>query len=165
MSRRPIGAAIADLRPVGPSRRQLMVSATATVATAPVSLDNDPAIQVCEAWQAHQAEYQDLVRRWQTLEAHLIHNHDWCRLSRRQRAAMPEAAELDAIDDRRDVVFDQQQQLLAALPHIRATTPRGLAAKLTVAASVIHRHENAEGHELITSVLRDVRNMAAGLVE
>lgn len=131
----------------------------------PAGLTGDPAIQACRAWQACRAEYEDLIERWQTLEAHLIHNHDWCSLSRRQRAAMPEAVELDAIDDRRDAVFDHKQQILAALPRISATTPHGLAAKLTVAAAVIHRHENAEGHELITSVLRDLRNMAGGILE
>lgn len=139
---------------------------TAAIATAnPVGAHSDPAIQACRAWQACRAEYDDLIKRWQTLETHLIHNHDWCRLSRRQRAAMPEAVELDAIDDRRDVVFDHKQQLLVALPHICATTPRGLAAKLTVAAAVIHRYENAEGHELIISVLRDLRNMAGEVLE
>jgi hypothetical protein len=141
-----------------------MIGAAAIAAAKPAGANSDPAIQTCNAWQACQAEYEDLIKRWQTLETHLIHNHDWCRLSRRQRAAMPEAVELDAIDDRRDAVFDRKQQLLAALPRISATTPRGLAAKLTVAAAVIHRHENAEGHELITSVLRDLRNMAGGVL-
>jgi hypothetical protein len=165
MSRRVTGAAPADSRPNGPSRRQLIVSSATAATVLPAGLTGDPAIQACRAWQACQAEYEDLIKRWQTLEAYLIHNHDWCRLSRRQRAAMPEAFELDAIDDLRDMVFDHKQQLLMALPHISATTPRGLAAKLAVAASVIHRHENAEGHELISSVLRDLRNMAGGLLE
>jgi hypothetical protein len=128
-------------------------------------ITSDPALQACHAWQACKAEYDDLTKRWQALETYLFRNHDWSRLSRRQRAAIREATELDAIDDRRDVVFDHKQHLLLALPHISATTPRGLVAKLTVAASVIHRDENAEGHALITSVLRDFRNMAGDILE
>jgi hypothetical protein len=147
-----------------PSRRQLVIGSAATAMIRPTQAYGDPAVEACNAWQACQAEYEDLIKRWQTLEAHLIHNHDWCMLSRRQRAAMAEAVELDAIDDCRDAVFDHKQQLLAALPRISATTPHGLAAKLTVAAAVIHRHENAEGHELITSVLRDLRIMAGGIL-
>lgn len=165
MSRRPKGAAIADLRPNSLSRRQLMVGSAATIAVAPVRLDNDPAVQACNAWQANQAEYEDLTKRWQSLETYLFRNHNWPRLSRRQRAAIPEAAELDAIDDRRDELSDHEPQLLLVVLQTNATTPRGLAAKLTVAASVVRPYENAEGHDLVTSVLRDYRRMTEGIVE
>ncbi len=165
MSRRLKGAAIADLRPNGPSRRQLIVGSAAIVAMAPVSLDTDLAIQACNAWQANQAEYEDLTRRWQALETYLFQNYNWPKLSRRQRAAIPEAAELDAIDDRRDELSDHEQQLLMTVLQTAATTSRGLAAKLTVAASIVRPYENAEGHELVTSVLRDYRRMNEGIVE
>lgn len=131
----------------------------------PLSLDSDPAVLACRAWQACRAEYEDLTKRWQALETYLFHDHDWCRLSRRQRAAIPEAAELDAIDDRRDELSDQEQQLLMVLLQTSATTLRGLAAKLTVAASIVRPYENAEGHDLITSVLRDFRSMTGGILE
>jgi hypothetical protein len=165
MSRRPIGAAIAELRPNGPSRRQLMVGSAATIAMAPVSLDNDPAVLACRAWQTCQAEYEDLTKRWQTLETYLFRNHNWSKLSRRQRAAIPEAAELDAIDDRRDELSDQEQQLLMVILQTSATTPYGLAAKLTAAASIIRPYHNAEGHDLIKSVLRDFRSMTGSILE
>jgi acyl-CoA reductase-like NAD-dependent aldehyde dehydrogenase len=165
MSRRPEGAAIADLRPNGLSRRQLMVGSAATTVMARVSLDNDPAIQACNAWQANQAEYEDLTKRWQALETHLFRNHNWSKLSRRQRAAIPEAADLDAIDDRRDELSDHERQLLMGVLQTSATTPRGLAAKLAVAASIVRPYENAEGHDLITSVLRDYRSMTEGIIE
>jgi hypothetical protein len=127
---------------------------------APSARDVDPAIRACRTWSDRQSEYAGLIKRWQALEAHLIKHHDWCRLSSRQRATMPEALELDAIDDRLDVIHDQKQQVLSNLPRIGATTPRGLAAKLAVAAKVINRHENAEAHELITSVLFEFRALA-----
>jgi hypothetical protein len=78
---------------------------------------------------------------------------------------MPEATELDAIDDRLDLIHDHKQQLLLALPQIRASTPPGLVAKLSIAASIIHRHDNAEAHELIMSVLRDIRRMEGSELE
>jgi hypothetical protein len=131
----------------------------------PAGIASDPALQACRAWQACKAEYDALTTRWQALETHLSRYHNWYRLSRRQRAAIPEAAELDVIDDCRDVVFDHKQHLLVALPDISATTHLGIVAKLTVAASVIHRDENAEGHALITSILRDFRSMAGGMPE
>ncbi|MBI1360058.1 MAG: hypothetical protein GC155_07205 [Alphaproteobacteria bacterium] len=132
---------------------------------APVSLDNDPTIPACRALQACQAEHEDLTKRWQTLETYLFRNQEWCRLSRRQRAAIPEAAELDAIDDRLDELSDHEQQLLMVLIQTSATTPRGLAAKLAVAASIVRPYENADAHDLITSVLRDFRSMVGGILE
>lgn len=152
-------------RAMSPSRRQLVVGSAATAMMPLTQAGADPAIGVCRAWQANQAEYENLTKRWQALETYLFRNHNWPKLSRRQRAAIPEAAELDAIDDRRDELSDHEQQLLMAVLQTSATTPRGLAAKLTVAASIVRPYENAEGHDLIKSVLRDYRCMTEGLVE
>ncbi|RYZ14630.1 MAG: hypothetical protein EON61_02955 [Alphaproteobacteria bacterium] len=137
-----------------------MAGSALAAAAANSSVSVDPALQACNAWQAFHAECDGLIKRWQTLESYLIRQHNWRRLSRRQRAAIPEAFVLDAIDDRLDDIHDQQQQLLASLPLIYATTPRGIAAKLAVVASVVHREENAEAHELIVSVLADFRTLA-----
>ena len=148
-----------------PSRRQVMIGSAATATVMPARFDGDPAVQACNAWQASQAEYEDLTKRWQALESHIFRNHNWCRLSRRQRAAIPESAELDAIDDRRDELHDHKQLLLMALIQTSATTPRGLAAKLTVATSVVHLSENAEGHGLVASVLRDFQRFGWNIQE
>ncbi|RYG32947.1 MAG: hypothetical protein EON93_10385 [Burkholderiales bacterium] len=137
-----------------------MVGSALAAAAANSSISIDPALQACDRWQAFHAECDGLIKRWQALETYLFRHHDWSRLSRRQRAMIPEAFELDAIDDRMDEIHDQQQQLLSNLPLIDATTPRGIAAKLAVAASVVHREENVEAHELIVSVLADFRTLA-----
>lgn len=160
MPRFPCFSGSAYVRSHEPSRRQLMVGSALAAAAANSSILVDSALQACNAWQAFHAECDGLIKRWQTLESHLFRQHDWSRLSRRQRAAIPEALELDAIDDRLDEIHDQQQQLLSSLPLIDATTPRGIAAKLAVVASVVHREENAEAHELIVSVLADFRTLA-----
>jgi len=165
MSRRVTRAAPADLRPNGPSRRQLIVSSAAAATVAPAGTTSDPALQACRAWQACRAEYDDLTQRWQTLETYLFRHYNWSRLSRRQRRAIPEAAELDQIDDRRDELSDHEQQLLMLVLRTSATTPHGVAAKLTVAGSIVRPYENAEGHDLITSVLRDFRSITQGIAE
>lgn len=160
MSRRVTPAAPVDSRPNGPSRRQLIIGCAATATVSPAGITSDPALQACRAWQACRAEYDDLTKRWQALETYLFRQYNWSRLSRRQRAAIPEAAELDQIDDRRDELSDHEQQLLMLVLRTSATTPHGLAAKLTVAGSIVHPYENAEGHNLIKSVLRDLRRIA-----
>lgn len=147
------------------SRRHFMVGASATSAIMPLGIAQDTAIDACHAWQIYHAEQEELIKRWQALEAHLIRHHDWCRLSKRQRAAMPEATELDAIDDRLDEIHDQKQTLLAALRRSNATTPCGLAAKLTIAASIIHRQENPDVHDLMTSLLLDLQNLSGNKFE
>lgn len=165
MSRRVTGAAPADSRPNGLSRRQLIVSSTAAATVVPSGITSDPALHACRAWQVCKAEYDALTKRWQALETYLFRNYNWARLSRRQRASIPEAAELDAIDDRRDELSDHEQQLLMVVLQTSATTPRGLVAKLTVASSIVRPYENAEGHDLVMSVLRDLRSMTEGIVE
>lgn len=149
----------------GPSRRQIMIGTAATAAIAPLSFDSDPAVRACDAWLSCRKEYEDLTRRWQTLETYLFRHHNWCRLSRRQRATIPEAAELDAIDDRRDQLSEQEQQLLTVLLQANATTSRGLAAKLKVATFVVRYDENAEAHQLITGVLCDYQRMIEAIVK
>lgn len=152
-------------RAMSPSRRQFVIGSAATAVMPLTHAGGDPAIGACRAWQANQTEYENLTKRWQALETYLFRNHNWPKLSRRQRAAIPEAAELDAIDDRRDELSHHEQQLLMAVLRTSATTPRGLAAKLTVAASIVRPFENAEGHGLITSVLRDYWSMTEGILE
>lgn len=142
-----------------------MIATAATAAIETAAIDCDPSVQTCRAWRASQKESEDLINRWQTLEASLIRNHDWSRISRRQRAALPQTIELDAIDDRLDEIRDQQQKLLETLSKTHATTPRAIIAKLIVAASIIRRHENTEAHELIASVLNDLRKTAGSILE
>lgn len=160
MSRRPTGAALADSRLRGPSRRQLVTGAAALPLLPVMQTAIDPAIAACETWLARREEHESLTRRWQRLETRLIREHNWFTLSRRERAALPEAAELDAIDDRLDDLHALNQDVLAALPAIAATTTQGLASKLAVAVAYVRPDENEEAHDLIRSVLRDLRTIA-----
>lgn len=160
MSRRPPVAANAGPRPDGPSRRALLGGATA----APLLLkrstaDADQSVVACENWLALRAEHERLARRWSRLEAKLAREHNYLSLSRRQQRALPEARELDDIDDQLEELHEQQQMLLAVLPTLAATSALGLAGKLAVAAVEVCPEENEEAHHLIASILRDLKAM------
>lgn len=143
------------------SRRHLIASSGAAAMTAvSVAEPTDAAIRVCRAWQGHAAEYRRLGILWGDIEGRLIHDHDWGQLSNRERAAFPEALELDAIRDRLDDVWDAGAKLLAELPKIPAASPRALEAKLSVALANVRRTENPEAHDLIASILRDYQAMS-----
>lgn len=165
MSRRSQGTAAESARPAGFSRRQLMAGSAALSMLPNTPLAADPAIAACETWLARQRERQSLSRRWQKLETRLVRERDWFNLTRRQRAALPEAAELDVIDDRLDVLAAQNEELLAILPGIAAITAQGLALKLAVAVAHVPPEENKDAHDLIASILRDLQTIARMPVE
>ncbi|HEX8900249.1 hypothetical protein [Vitreimonas sp.] len=93
------------------------------------------------------------------MEAKLAREHNYLSLSRRQQRALPEARELDDIDDQLEELHEQQQTLLAVLPTLAATSALGLAGKLAVAAIEVCPEENEEVHHLIASILRDLKAM------
>jgi hypothetical protein len=119
----------------------------------------DPSIAACENWLALRAEHERLARRWSRLESKLARDHNYLRLSRRQRRTLPEAQELSDIDDQLEELHEQQQALLALLPTLASTSTLGLAGKLAVAAIEVCPDENAEAHHLIASILRDLKAM------
>jgi len=160
MSRRPPVAANAGPRPDGPSRRALLGGATAApLLLESSSADADQSVVACENWLALRAEHERLARRWSRLEAKLAREHNYLSLSRRQQRALPEARELDDIDDQLEELHEQQQTLLAVLPTLAATSALGLAGKLAVAAIEVCPEENEEVHHLIASILRDLKAM------
>ena len=161
MSRRPVVAANADSRPISElSRRQLIAGSAAVAILSDIPMQSDPAVNACKSWLVLEAEHEALTRRWQKLDTYLIQERYWCGLSRQQCAAIPEATELDAIDQRLDALYETRQELLAALPALDATTAQGVALKLAVAAIVVPPDENENAHNLITSALHDLRTLA-----
>ena len=161
MSRRPLGAADADSRAILElSRRQIIAGSVAVAIVKDLPARMDPSVDVCRAWIAREEEHEALIRRWQKLENYLIHERNWLKLSEHECAALPEVAELDAIDQHLDTLHGKRQELLTALPNVPATTPQGLALKLTVAAIIVMPDENEKAHNLITSALHDLQTLA-----
>ncbi|WP_135212735.1 hypothetical protein [Vitreimonas flagellata] len=161
MSRRPQGAAPAGGCLNDLSRRSVIGGATVApwIAAVPASAnDIDPCINACEHWLALHAEHKRLAHRWCDLEAELERTHNYLSLPRRKQRRLPQAHELEDIDDRLDELHEEMQTLLALLPTMVATSDLGLAGKLAVAAIEVCPEENAEAHHLIASILRDFKS-------
>ena len=134
------------------------LSASVAGATEP-----DQCIAACENWLALHAEHKRLANRWCDLEAELERTHNYLSLSRRKQRLLPEARELEDIDDRLEELHQEMQTLLALLPTMVATSDLGLAGKLAVAAIEVCPEENPEAHHLIASILRDFQSMPAAV--
>ena len=72
---------------------------------------------------------------------------------------------MDVISNRLDKLYKLNQRLLNTLPQVAASTPHGLACKLSVALALVHPEENKEVHKLLLSVLRDVKTTALTIKE
>ncbi|WP_291201664.1 hypothetical protein [Hyphomonas sp.] len=140
------------MRPVGAAKGP---SAMLSERIFPVP-EMDPAATVSQDWLARFAEAKALASEWQKLESYLISERNWFKLTLRQRKAVPEAAELEAIDSRIKELAEVQRELLLVLPSLAAQTPLGLASKLAVAAASVPRDENEAAHRLIESILQDL---------
>ena len=159
MSRRPPPAANESARP-DPSRR-LILSAAAFPLLPGAARAADPAAEACHAWLARNAEHERLAVQWSRLEARLHREHNWMKLTRAQRRRFPESRELDDLDDRIEVLSDENGALLKALPAIVAASPIGICGKLTIA--VLETKNDCEDvHSLTVSILRDYRALHGG---
>ncbi|MBX3431416.1 MAG: hypothetical protein KF779_17665 [Hyphomonadaceae bacterium] len=78
------------------------------------------------------------------------------RLTRAQRRRFPESRELDDLDDRIEVLSDENGAVLKALPAIVAASPIGICGKLTIAVKET-KNDCENVHRLILSILRDYR--------
>ncbi|MBN8607000.1 MAG: hypothetical protein J0L81_08800 [Caulobacterales bacterium] len=123
------------------------------------ALEPDRCVAACEHWLALNAEHKRLANRWCDLEVELERTHKFLSLSRRKQRLIPEARELEEIDDRLEELHDEMRTILALLPTMVATSDLGLAGKLAVAAIEVCPEENAEAHHLIASILRDFKSM------
>lgn len=127
--------------------------------------DTDDSISGCSEWLERQEEQEELVKKWQKIESHLIDEHRWFQLSDQECAILPEAAKLHAISERLDELYARNQRLLTKLSNGVATTPRGVACKLAVALALVHPDENKDAHRLIQSALRDAENISLKIRE
>lgn len=142
------------------SRRSFLASSTALGATNGISLERDQVLPDCEAWLERRSEYDTLSRRAEALESFLVQHCHWHQLSHRLRAAIPQAIELDTIEDRRDELQTLNEVLLARIPTIAATTAQGVIAKLAVVIACLPREEHDPVHALLRSALIDLQSLA-----
>lgn len=147
------------------SRREVIGSAAAAPLTDIQTYHlADQTARTCEQWLTTNAEAERLQGRWAKIEDHLVTQHRWYRLTERQRCALPAAQELFDIDERLEILHAERDALLHRLPSLQATSRSGLAAKLAVAAVALSPEDHEDAHNLIASILRDLKMMPVGTV-
>tara|TARA_R110002167_G_scaffold144271_11_gene334398 strand:- start:351 stop:857 length:507 start_codon:yes stop_codon:yes gene_type:complete len=154
-------------RPRMPSKstRQVIASQPTILLPGSGKAYNDNAAAACSEWLARHNEQETLAKSWQRLESYLIREREWFQLTKRERALLPEATQLNEISNSLDELYALNQSLLNTLSTIGAATSYGLACKLSVALALIHPEENKEVHKLLLSVLRDVKTTALTIKE
>ena len=116
---------------------------------------------VCESWLALDAEHRLLIDRWQKLESELVTRNNWFGLTPREREALPEAAQLEAIEKQLDEISVKRQELLRHVPSEACASASDLKLKLAVVLACVPEDENENAHGIIKSALRDLAGLQA----
>lgn len=160
VSRRKAGEAAGSR---APSRRALILGASVapwvagwTNGDAVAAHALDPAFNICQRWLAIDAERQQLLSLWDDIEARLMNEHGWDRRSTAEPRVLPDDHRLSEIDARLDVLFQEDQALLEALPSAPATSVAAVIAKLGVAERVILVADPPLVRDLIVQSIRDL---------
>lgn len=164
MSRRQRLAAYAAPRQDGQTRRTVLAGLSSGSLAHAAPTGNDETVAVGERWLALNVETERLQSRWGQLEDALVRHHRWYKLTERERCQLPAGQELFDIDERLDALDDEREAALKRLPMLQAKTKAGLAAKLAVAAIAISPDDHEDEHNLIASILRDLKMMPPGTV-
>lgn len=143
-----------------PSRRRLFQIASAAGVPLP-SLANavDPGKVVAQRWCALEAEQRRLILQWQGIESWLFKHRNWPRLSAAERAAVPEGAQLAAIDEQLDAVDRAHDALLPILKATRATTREGVLARFDALLHLVIHDEHPDARALLKSCIADVKQL------
>ncbi|WP_395444136.1 hypothetical protein [Caulobacter sp. UC70_42] len=147
-----------DKDPFAVSRRVVIGAASA----APVAAGAgggalaDPAVARCAEWMALDAEIDRLGLRWSDLEAILVRQKRWERMTPEERGEMLPSEEMAAIDAQLKPLFEQREAWLEALPAVRAIDMHGVAAKLEVALQVMV-HQQGDGYDLFKATMDELR--------
>jgi hypothetical protein len=134
-------------------------SAGLAKANAVTAATPDPTIAICQKWLAVEDEWSRLSLLWGDVEARLMREHGWHRLSEEERRTLPIGRQLSEIDARLDVLFEEREALLQALPSGPATSVAEIIAKLSVAERLIFEEGHSVVHGLIVGSIRDLATM------
>lgn len=124
--------------------------------SAPGGSTSDETIRLCKFWLAHEAKTTGLARRWSEVETYLAQNCRWFDLSEAEQSALPEAAELWAIDARLERLSGEAAHIIPMLPSLAATNRMAILLKFKVLAHVLKREDYADEHALLRSALLDL---------
>lgn len=111
---------------------------------------------LCKAWLAIEAERRALTGRWAMLEDHMVNHHQWFNLTDAQQLAMPQAAEMHALDARLTALQKDCEEILPQLPGLAAKDRPSLLFKFQVVETLLLPEESPEAKALLKSSLCDL---------
>ena len=143
------------------SRRTLLVGVLSTPAlTGPVAaVAPDPTIVICQRWLALKAESERLLTAWSEHEGWLARHFDWYSLSDAEQYALPEAKKLAQINAQLEILDQESEALLGALPATPATSMAAVIANLTIAAGLLCEEDHPEARGLIVRSVGDLASL------
>lgn len=157
-SRQNAGGAVARLPKL--TRRTVIagtsVAGLGGVRAASATPVTDEGARTCRRWLRLNAHIERLQARWARLEAWLVKEHSWSQLSGAEQQALPWVQELRDIDGCLDLLFEQRDALLAALPAAGSPTLESIIAKLAVTERLIWPDDHPEAHALIAGSVQDL---------
>ena len=139
-----------------PERRRHTPPGSAPSREANVPSTNNPSVPVCETWLALDAEHRLLIERWQKLEGKLVARDNWFSLPSQEREALPEAAQLQDIENQLDDLAVKRQELLRLIPLEACASASHLKLKLAVVLACVPEDENEEAHSIVKSAMIDL---------
>lgn len=163
-------------KPSGPSRRGLIAgvaaapllaagSAPAThplmpkppVKTSPRSVD--PVVELARQSLALHRENERLHRCYGTVEAWLVANHNWFKLTEAEQRALPAGRKLYDIHDRWAVLDKERPRSIRRLRRTPAASLAGVIGKLQVVAAAMEPDEFPSAYRLLVATIRDLRQL------
>jgi hypothetical protein len=145
---------------LAPSRRGLLHGAVAFALPLPTLVAaTDPALVVAQRWCDLEAEQRRLFLEWEKVETWLFKHRNWPNLSDAERAAVPEGAQLEAIDDQlaaNDKTYDVLLPLLRTTP---AISRAGLLARFDALLLFLESREHSDARALLMSCQRDLNRL------
>ncbi|OYW27132.1 MAG: hypothetical protein B7Z44_13395 [Caulobacter sp. 12-67-6] len=149
-----------DKAPFAVSRRVVIGAASAApmVAGAGAAAPSSEAVTRCAEWLALDAEIDRLGLRWSDLEAVLVRQKRWERMTQEERGELAPSEEMDAIDEQLKPLFVQREAWLEALPKVHARDLHGVVAKLDVALQVMG-HQQGDGYDLFKATMDELRTV------
>lgn len=110
----------------------------------------------CAEWLALDAEIDRLGIRWSDLEAILVQQRRWERMTPEERGVLLPTEEMDVIDRQLKPLYARREEWLEALPAVRARDLHGVVAKLEVALAVMV-HQQGDGYDLFKATMEELR--------
>jgi hypothetical protein len=130
---------------------------SARAATSPVQDRADRCLSLCSLWLRSREEADVLQSQWGVEERALKTFAERWRLSRRERALLPEAATLMEIENALDAVEARVAQVFEELGDCAASSVAGVAAKLEVLRKRLEPEAEDDVLGLVDAAIDDLR--------